>query len=378
MGQFLQQDSMIWAHSCYLGNATRYHFKDYPSMPRSFLAFTIATLFPLPFLLAGAIFGGWAVWIALLYITLVVAGVDEFIPALTRDGEAAEVEEADMLSLMLVGAHFFLLILMVWSLSGHGTSLLSLNGLALFAATGLFFGQVSNSNAHELIHRNARGLRRAGKWVYISLLFGHHASAHPLVHHTHVGTPNDPNTSRMNESVYRFMIRAWLGSFKAGLKAEEKRLAQAGLDRWDTKNPYLLYVGGAALMLLVSFLIAGWRGVAVHLLLAAFAQTQLMLSDYVQHYGLERAVKEDGSFEPVNISHSWNAPHWLSSLWMLNAPRHSDHHAHPAKVYTALEIPARGAAPMLPHSLPVMACIALYPKLWKKVMNPHAEAWRTA
>ena len=347
-------------------------------MPRSFLAFTLATLFPLPFLVAGTLFGGWAVWIALLYITLFVAGVDEFIPTLTRDGEAAEDEEADLLSLVLVGAHFLLLLLMVWSLSGNGTRLFSLDGLALFAATGLFMGQVSNSNAHELIHRGARGLRRAGKWVYISLLFGHHASAHPLVHHTHVGTLSDPNTSRMNESFYHFARRAWLGSFKAGLEAEENRLAQVGVGRWDTRNPYLLYIGGAGLMLLVSLIIAGWRGVLVHLLLAAFAQTQLMLSDYVQHYGLERAIREDGSFEPVDARHSWNAPHWLSSLWMLNAPRHSDHHAHPARHYTALEIPARGDAPMLPHSLPVMACIALWPKLWKKVMNPHAEAWRSA
>lgn len=347
-------------------------------MPRSFLAFTLATLFPLPFLVAGAIFGGWAAWIALIYITLFVAGVDEYVPALTRDGEAADDEEADLLSLMLVGVHFFLLVLMVWALSGNGTRLFSFDGFALFAATGLFMGQVSNSNAHELIHRGARGLRRAGKWVYISLMFGHHASAHPLVHHTHVGTPNDPNTSRMNESFYSFVKRAWIGSFMAGLHAEEKRLAQIGVERWDYRNPYAMYLGGAAALLLLSALIAGWKGVAIHLALAAFAQTQLMLSDYVQHYGLERAQREDGSFEPVDNRHSWNAPHWLSSLWMLNAPRHSDHHAHPGKRFTALENPARGDAPMLPYALPVMACIALWPKLWRKAMNHHAEAWRAA
>lgn len=347
-------------------------------MPRSFLAFTLATLLPLPFLLAGALFGGWAAWIALLYITLLVAGVDAFVPALTRDGLAAEDDEADLLSMVLVGAHFTLLFLMLWALSGGGTRLFSITGLALFTATGLFMGQVSNSNAHELIHRGARGLRWAGKWVYISLLFGHHASAHSLVHHTHVGTPEDPNTSRINENFYHFAQRAWLGSFTAGLRAEEQRLAQIGVDRWDMRHPYLLYIGGAALMLLISHIIAGWRGVLVHLLLAGFAQAQLLLTDYVQHYGLERARREDGSYEPVDARHSWNAPHWLSSLWMLNAPRHSDHHAHPAKRYTALEISARGAAPMLPHSLPVMACIALWPKLWERVMAPHVDAWRSA
>ncbi|PTX56410.1 alkane 1-monooxygenase [Litoreibacter ponti] len=346
-------------------------------MPRSFLAFTLATLAPIPFLVAGALFGGWACWIALLYITLFVAAVDEFGPVFASDGEAADDEEADQLSLMLVLVHFVLLALMVWSLSGKGIGLFSLDGVALFAATGLFMGQVSNSNAHELIHRGARGLRRAGTWVYISLLFGHHASAHPLVHHVHVGTPNDPNTSRMNESFYRFVRRAWVGSFKKGLAAETARRAQLERAQWDYRHPYVLYVGGAIALLFVSFLIGGLKGVGVHLCLAAFAQTQLMLSDYVQHYGLERAA--DGArFEPVTAKHSWNAPHWLSSLWMLGAPRHSDHHAHPGKRFTALENPVRGEAPMLPHALPVMAFIALYPKLWKKVMNPHAEAWRAA
>ena len=345
-------------------------------MPRSFLAFALATLFPVPFLAAGAVFGGWAVWIALAYVTVFLAAIDEFIPALNRDGPAAETDEADTLSMVLVGAHFALLFTTVWSLSGAGVGLFSLEGVALFVAAGMFIGQVSNSNAHELIHRNARGMRALGRWVYISILFGHHASAHPAVHHTYVATPLDPNTARMNEPFYPYFARAWIGSYRAGLAVEHKRLAQHDLKPWNYNNPYIAYVGGAAAMLAVSAILAGWTGVGVHLLLAGYAQMQLMLSDYVQHYGLERKQDEDGSYEPVNDLHSWNAPHWLSGLWMLAAPRHSDHHANPAKPFPDLTIPNRGDAPMLPYSLPIMATLALFPTLWKKVMNPHAEAWR--
>ena len=345
-------------------------------MPRSFLAFALVTLLPLPLLAAGMVFGGWATWIALIYITLFVAGVDEFIPALDRDGPAAGSDEADSLVLILAGAHFVLLFGAIWSLSGNGPGLFSLNGLALFAATGLFFGQVSNSNAHELIHRSPRGLRALGRWIYISLLFGHHTSSHTGVHHSFVGTPLDPNTARMNEPFWRFFKRAWLGSFKAGLAVETVRLKKRDLPKWHRKNPYHIYIGGAALMLIISAMIGGYKGILIHMSIAGFAQTQLMLSDYTQHYGLERKTLEDGNYEPVGIQHSWNAPHWLSSLWMLNAPRHSDHHANPSKTYPDLQNPARGEAPMLPYSVPVMACIALYPKLWRRVMNPHAEAWR--
>ena len=338
------------------------------------MAFAIATFVPLPLLVAGALFGGWAPWIALLYITLFVAAVDEFGASLkeTSDPEG----DATMISTGLAVAHFVLLVLVIWSLSGNGTRLLSFDGIALFIAAGLFMGQVSNSNAHELIHRSERGLRRLGKWVYISMLFGHHTSAHPLVHHVHVGTAKDPSTSRLGESFWRFAKRAWVGSFTAGYKAETARRTKVGLPATGIHHPYTTYLAGSVGLLAVSAIIAGWRGVGIHLALAGFAQIQLLLSDYVQHYGLERREVEPGTFEPLGPQHSWNAPHLLSSLWMLNAPRHSDHHTNPAKQFPQLCMPAPGDAPRLPHALPFMACMALYPSLWRRVMNPLAEAWR--
>ncbi|HRM75072.1 MAG TPA: alkane 1-monooxygenase, partial [Paracoccus sp. (in: a-proteobacteria)] len=84
----------------------------------------------------------------------------------------------DGLSVGLAGLHFALLIAGLAALSGDGLGPAA--RIALFLALGLFFGQVSNSNAHELIHRGSRGLFRLGAAVYVSLLFGHHTSAHRL------------------------------------------------------------------------------------------------------------------------------------------------------------------------------------------------------
>ncbi len=345
-------------------------------MPRSFFAFAIATLAPLPLLFAGAIFGGWAIWIALFYIAFFIAGVDAIAPAKVEQEVSEDTEDTDILSILLAAGHFLLLPLCIWSLSGAGVGLFSLEGVALFLAAGQYFGQVSNSNAHELIHRAQRHLHNLGVAIYVSLLFGHHASAHRLVHHTHVGTPNDPNTSRLNESLWRYIPRAWIGSFQAGLAAERTRLRQKQLSDWHPRNPYLLYIGGAFLALAISYLIAGPAGIAVHIALAGYAQLQLLLSDYVQHYGLMRQRRSDGSYEAVSVEHSWNAPHWLSSLWMLNAPRHSDHHTHPGKTFPTLTLSDRDDIPMLPHALPVMAAIAFWPRLWKKIMNPRVAALR--
>jgi len=61
---------------------------------------------------------------------------------------------------------------------------------------------------------------------------------------------------------------------------------------------------------------------------------------------------------------------------LLNATRHSDHHAHPTRHYPALTIPDQ--APMLPRPLPLMASIALVPPLWRKIMDPRVDRWRNA
>jgi len=261
--------------------------------------------------------------------------------------------------------------LIVWTLSNGMLSIAA--KIALFMAAGLYFGQVGNANAHELIHRSTRRLHRLGMWVYISLLFGHHTSAHVLVHHRHVATDLDPSTSRLGESYYRFLFRAWIGSFRTGLAAERKRLDQIGRSR--LQNPYLIYAGGSGAMMIAAILIGGFAGFIAYVALAFYATSQLLLSDYVQHYGLQRAIV-DGKAEPVGDRHSWNAPHWFSSALMLNAPRHSDHHARPLKTFAELQLPQD--APTLPRSLPTMATLALFPTVWRRVMDHRAKAWANA
>ncbi len=340
-------------------------------MPRPALAFTAITLLPVPLLALGAIFGGPFAWTALLYLTLFAFALDE-LAAATDTASDREFPAADGLAVALALAHFALLGLVVCAI-GRGWVTGAGEVTALMLAAGLFFGQVSNSNAHELIHRRSKGLFRLGKWVFISLLFGHHASAHPQVHHRHVGTDRDPNSARLGQSYYRFALRAWRGSFLAGYRAETARRAGRG-----GAHPYAEYVLGGLAVMALATLAAGLRGLAVLIALALFAQSQLLLSDYVQHYGLNRGRRPNGKYQPVTAAHSWNAPHRFSSHLMLNAPRHSDHHAHPARPYPALHLSGPETMPTLPHSLPVMAMIALVPPLWRRKMNRRAAKWRHA
>ncbi|MHA6344773.1 alkane 1-monooxygenase [Roseivivax sp. CAU 1761] len=319
-------------------------------------------------LAAALIWGGWAIWAALAYVTVFAALLDRIAAPDGAESPGGEFPAGTALSAALGIAHVPLLYGGVLALAASPAPLPA--RLALFVALGLFLGQVSNSNAHELIHRGDRRLRRLGTLVFVTLLFGHHASAHPRVHHVWVATPRDPNSARLGEGFWRFAPRAWWGSFREGRRAETRLRAGRGRGR----HPYAAYGAGAALSLAAVWTLGGGRAVALYLGLCLYAQMQLLLSDYVQHYGLTRRALGPGRWEPVGPAHSWNAPHAFTAGLLLNAPRHSDHHANPARPYPGLRLEP-GAMPMLPASLPVMASLALVPPLWRRVMDRRARAW---
>ena len=341
--------------------------------------FAFATLAPLGLLGLAALFGGLFAWIALLYVTVLSALLDEITARAFPDApEGAEFPAANSLLVTLAIAHFAALLLAIFALTG-GTGIGVGAKIAVLLGFGLFFGQVSNSTAHELIHRSDKRLFQLGSWIYISLLFGHHTSAHRLVHHRFVATPHDPNTAELGESFYAFFPRAWIGSFTSGFEMEEARTQTRKAAGKRAINPYYIYSLGSFLCIVLVIALMGVWGLIAYLALALYAQMQLMLSDYVQHYGLTRAPTGLDSFEPVDARHSWDARAKLSSLWMMNAPRHSDHHAHPNRAYPALRLgQIEATRPILPRSLPVMATLALMPRLWRRVMDRRVKALRKA
>ncbi len=335
------------------------------------LWFWLATLTPIPILLTAGFVGGVWSLLALFYMTIFTYFFDSIIKgAAVRCGSDGEFPSGHALSITLGLLHFALLAVAVFAISG-GSRLAVFDRFVCFLAFGQFFGQVSNANAHELIHRSGRWPRRLGAMVYISLLFGHHVSAHRLVHHVWVATPQDPNSPKPGESFFRFWPRAWIGSFQEGLKAETalRRRATSTQPIWS--HPYVSYVLGALAILAFTAVIFGGVGVAALIAICGYAQMQLLLSDYVQHYGLRRTLDANGKPEPVSNAHSWNSPQPFSSALMLNAPRHSDHHLNPTRSYPSLRLNA--SMPTLPRSLPAMATLALWPRMWRRVMDPRVK-----
>jgi alkane 1-monooxygenase len=342
------------------------------SRPLPLAAFALATLLPLPLLAAGVAFGPLWLWAAFLYMAALTILLDQLIPLTTGAATGDDFPAADVLLVSVALGALALLPVATWAVAGD-SGLDTGERLLVLAAAGFWLGQVAHPAAHELIHRPRRELFRLGATVYTALLFGQHASAHRLVHHRHVASPQDPNSARAGEGFYRFALRAWRGSFIEGWRAESALRARGpGLG----PHPYIAYLAGAAAALAAATVIAGLPGLAVWLLLALHTQSQILLSDYVQHYGLTRARLPDGRLEPVGLRHSWNTAHWFSAALMLNAPRHSDHHAHPGRAFPALRLPPPTEAPRLPWPLPLACALALSPRHWRRALKPHLARWQ--
>ena len=95
--------------------------------------------------------------------------------------------------------------------------------------------------------------------------------------------------------------------------------------------------------------------------------------NYIEHYGLSRKEISPGVYEPVDITHSWNAPHRISNYLLFKLQRHSDHHENSLKPYQTLC--SYEKSPQLPQGYAFCILLAFYPKLWFKVMNPLAESY---
>jgi alkane 1-monooxygenase len=343
-------------------------------MLRYVSVFSVVTLLPAVLLLCSSTFGGFWTLTPLLLLGIISHICDE----LFESSPNAPVERLfqNLLPIALALLHFVLLAVAIWSITYQPFSFAEKT--ALLFGYALYFSHVSNAVGHELIHRRKRFQFTLGKWLFISILFGHHASSHRLIHHPYVATRYDPNTARFNENFYRFYVRAWRGSFLAGLGAENERLGyQANSRAVDVANPYFTYILGSFLCMGLAAGIAGWFGLAVYLVLAFLSQAGLLLTDYTQHYGLMRTEGNDGKFPPIAPHHSWNSQHWFTRNLTLNAPLHSDHHAKPAKPFTELQTHCAQTAPQLPYSPGIMSVIALYPPRWRKVMHPLISDWNT-
>lgn len=268
------------------------------------------------------------------------------------------------LPMLTVPLHVVVLVVIAGFTATHDLSWLSVLVLALTA--GLYSGLAINT-AHELGHKKTDLERRMARVAAGISLYGHFCIEHNRGHHRHVATPDDPASSRMGENIYGFALREIPGAFKRGWTLEKERLERLGKSQWSLENEALQsYAFGAVLQ--ISLIAAfGWIMLPFLVVHNFFAWWQLTSANYIEHYGLLRQQKANGTYEHCQPYHSWNADFIASNLLLYHLERHSDHHAHPTRRYQSLR--SFPDLPSMPTGYFGMFLIALIPSLWYLLMD---------
>ena len=301
--------------------------------------------------------GGAGTYIALVYAFAFLPAVELLLPKLSQnltDSEEVDWKVSryfDVVLWLMVPIQYSLLFLFCQSI-GRG-DLSYFEKVGMISAMGIGCGVLGINVAHELGHRNNSFEQTLARILLSSSLYWHFFIEHNKGHHKNVSTPLDPESSRLNESVYAFWLRSIKDSFLSAYKIDAREMKKAIVIQ----------------ALLPLFIFFNWGAVAlVGFLLSALIGIILLESvNYIEHYGLVRKETSPGRFEKVLPIHSWNADHPLSRAVLFDLSRHSDHHANVARKYQILR--HYDESPQMPTGYPGMILLSLIPPLWFRVMN---------
>ena len=246
-----------------------------------------------------------------------------------------------------------------WGIAGALLSCAYVNGIGI-------------NTGHELGHKRDPLSQFLAKVALAPVAYGHFYVEHNFGHHRNVATPEDPASSKMGESFWRFLPRTVIGSLRSACAIERQRLARKGLGFWHWRNEVLQAWALTAILFGACTVWLGWPALVFLALQAALGASLLEVINYVEHYGLLRQRGEDGRYERCLPRHSWNSNHTVTNLLLYQLQRHSDHHAHPNRSFQALRHFAD--SPQLPSGYASMMMLAYVPPLWFRVMDPRVFA----
>ena len=331
-----------------------------------------------PLILVAAIFGGW--WLLPAFLFMSVAGpLDRALGLDGRNMDPAKVSERRLLWHNLpVWSWAFLwpptLVFGLWQI-------LVANQFAIWEDVLLAIILTMEAQAvfvvgHELIHRRSTWERRLGEFLLASVSYPQYATEHVYIHHAKVGTPHDVGSAPKGESFWRYLPKEVASNLTNSWRVAGERLARRRLSLWHYSNPFWRYGMAVAFWYGLVFWMSGIWAVPVFAFLGLSCVFSMKISNYFQHYGLRRVRLPNGRWEKVRPRHSWSAD-WKFSNWMFfNMQRHADHHEMASRHYPLLQVHSPDESPELPGTYADMMNIVLRPKRWFKKMDPLVDQWR--
>ena len=274
---------------------------------------------------------------------------------------------------MTLGWVVAFVVLLVWSLQVLASGIFSVPGAVGWVFSVGIVGGLGINVAHELIHKDGKLETWAGGLLLALVSYGGFKVEHVRGHHVHVSTPEDASSSRYNQSLYNFLPQAYVRNFINAWRLEAERLKRKGQPVVSWRNELIWWYGISVAALVACTLAYGWLGAAFFLGQSFIAFTLLEIVNYLEHYGLHRRKLDNGRYERTMPEHSWNSNYFLTNVFLFHLQRHSDHHAWAKRRYQVLR--HHDHAPQLPAGYAAMIVLALFPPLWRKVMNPRVEAY---
>jgi alkane 1-monooxygenase len=233
---------------------------------------------------------------------------------------------------------------------------------------GLMCGVVGINVGHELGHRVNRWEQLLGEILLTTSLENHFLPYHNRGHHHHVATPEDPATARRNEPVFLFWFRSHFGSYAQAWQIEAARLRIVGKGWFSLRNRMIMYTLVHLLVFALIWKFFGVQGMIRFFIVAVIGILLLETVNYIEHYGLLRKKRENGTYDRVRRIHSWNSNHIIGRVVLFELSRHSDHHYKADRPYQLLE--NHEESPLMPTGYPGMMLLSLVPPLFFRVMNP--------
>lgn len=235
----------------------------------------------------------------------------------------------------------------------QGISNFNFFDLIVFSVSvGIVNGGIGINVSHELIHKRSFLEKNIGKLLLCSVCYGHFYIEHIWGHHLNVGKYSDNATSRINESIYSFIPRSIIGSYKNSHRIGSVKKI----------NPVDIFTIISVLYLSLSLILYGIYGLIFIFIQSLVAIIMLESANYIEHYGLVRS-----SDETVNIFHSWNTNKKITNYITFRLQIHSDHHIDRLKGYQNLKY--EKYYPTLPTGYTGSILIAFIPPLWFYIMN---------
>jgi alkane 1-monooxygenase len=293
--------------------------------------------------------------IGTLAIWLAVALLDAFWPGADQSPPPGGSASALLWILRLyVPVQVALLAIGLWVTAGAEWPVV----LGVAYGAGFLTGAQGITYAHELGH-SRRKADRVLAWILMTTVnYPQFMVEHYRGHHVRAATRDDPASARLGESLWRFLPRTVIGT-------------TLNAWRFDRRNPLVWATAFNVAFIAVLVTLGEWKPLVFWLGQSLVAVWLLETVNYIEHYGLARAVKANGQREPFGVEHAWNADHFVSNSLLANLQRHSDHHMHAWKPYAQLEaLPG----PQLPTGYAGCLLLAAIPPLWFRLMHPRIHA----